>query len=326
MNTEWLWHSRELGFFTTKMTETELISEIKRKCESVSASHFDITIGDDCAVRKEILAGSRLVLSSDISIESVHFSQDYMTLAEIGYKSAITNISDIAAMGATPDFMLVSLAFPKSLTPEEILEIYDGIISASREYNTPVVGGDLSADDKIIISITIGGIANGRVLTRSGAKVGDNIWVSGNSGNSAAGLELLQNYGRKKAQSLDEKLVFEHIKPKAQINLGKYLQNNELVNSCIDISDGLAKEIREICHKSGVGAALENISNLTSNILHFFNGGEDYELLFTADKYFIPEFEDTKFTKIGRITSEKEIYFLENGTRKPFDFSGFEHF
>ena len=312
------------------MTETQLISEIKRKCESVSATQFDIAIGDDCAVRKEISCG-RLVLSSDISIEDVHFSQNYMTLAEIGYKSVITNISDIAAMGATPDFLQISLAGDSRY----FLEIYDGIISASREYNVPVVGGDLSKSDKIIISITIGGIAENRVLTRSGAKIGDNIWVSGNPGSSALGFELLQKYGREKAEEINKEAVSAHIKPKAQINLGKYLKNNELVNSCIDISDGVAKEIREICGKSGVGAWLalpasestsESRTRQAVSLQHFYTGGEDYELLFTADKSFIPKFENIKFTKIGEITAEKEIYLLENGIKKTLEFSGFEHF
>jgi len=296
------------------MSETDLIREIKKRCESVSAEHFDIAIGDDCAVRKEIFSGGRLVLSSDISIEGVHFSRDYMSLAEIGFKSAITNISDIAAMGAKPDFMLVSLAFPpKKVLPNDILEIYDGIIEASREYRVPVVGGDLSKSDKIIVSITIGGIAEGRVLTRSGAKAGDNIWVSGNVGLSALGLELLQKHGREKAQEINEKAVSAHIKPTAQIELGKYLQNNNLVNSCIDISDGVAKEIKEICEKSGVGAKIEN------NNKYFFSGGEDYELLFTADKSFIPQFENINFTKIGEITAEKKVCL-------PAEYSGFEHF
>ena len=291
------------------MSETDLIREIKKRSESVSATHFDIAIGDDCAVRKEIFSGGRLVLSSDISIEDVHFSCGYMTLSEIGYKSAITNISDIAAMGATPDFVLVSLAGDSKY----FLEIYDGIIEASREYNVPVVGGDLSKSQKLIISITIGGIAFGRVLTRSGAKAGDNIWVSGNPGLSALGLELLQKHGRKKAQEINESAVLAHIKPKAQVELGKYLKSNDLVNSCIDISDGVAKEIREICEKSSVGAKLEN------NNKYFFNGGEDYELLFTADKSFIPKQGIIPFTKIGEITAEKEVCL-------PADFLGFEHF
>jgi len=304
------------------MLESEIIDDIKILCQGVFDGNFDVVIGDDCAVRKRIDFGN-LLLSADISIEDVHFSQKYMSLYEIGYKSAISNLSDIAAMGATPDFFVVSLAFPVSFSKKDVLQIYEGIAVAAKEYQTPIVGGDLSKSDKIIVSITVGGISGKRILRRNGAKVGDNVWVCGFPGMSGLGFSLLQKHGRKEAERICGEAVAAHIYPKAQIKLGKYLANNELVHSCIDISDGVAKEIRTIAKESGVGARMFVPEE---NAGFFFNGGEDYELLWTADKSFKPVFEGVNFSKIGEITAEKEILLIENGVQKPFEFFGFEHF
>ena len=300
------------------MSETEIIKEIKKRCEQICDEKFEVLIGDDCAVRSKFT--QNLLLSADISIEDVHFSRKYMSLSEIGYKSTISNISDIAAMGGTPDFLIVSLGLPQN---DEVLPLYDGIISAAKEYCIPIVGGDLSKSEKIIVSITIGGMSEKRVLRRNGAKVGDNIWVSGFPGMSGLGLDLLQKHGRKKAHDLNEKAVVAHIRPKAQISLGKYLANNDLVHSCIDISDGVAKEIRSIVEESGVGA---QIFVYQQNGDLFLNGGEDYELLWTADKSFNPEFDGINFCKIGEITSEKEIFIVENNGKRQLATFGFEHF
>jgi len=304
------------------MLESEIIDDIKILCQGVFDGNFDVAIGDDCAVRKRIDSGN-LLLSADISIEDVHFSRKYMSLYEIGYKSAVSNLSDIAAMGATPDFFVVSLAFPASFSKRDVLQIYEGIAAASKEYRTPIVGGDLSKSDKIVISITIGGISGKRILRRNGAKTDDNVWVCGYPGMSGLGFSLLQKHGRKKAEKICGEAVWAHIHPKAQIELGKYLADNELVHSCIDISDGVAKEIRTIAKESGAGA---QIFFPKENAGFFFNGGEDYELLWTADKSFEPVFEGVNFSKIGEITAEKEILLIENGVQKPFEFFGFEHF
>ena len=304
------------------MSETEIIEEIKKRCKQISDKNFDVSIGDDCAVRKRETCGN-LLLSADISIEDVHFSRKYMSLFEIGYKSAVSNVSDIAAMGGTPDFFIISLAFPKSFSDEEILQLYDGIIAAAKEYCVSIVGGDLSKSDKIIVSITIGGISDKRILRRNGAKVGDDIWVSGFPGTSGRGLDLLQKYGREKAEEIDEKAVSAHIRPKARIKLGNYLANNKLVHSCIDISDGVAKEIRTIARESGVGAQIFVAAQYDD---FFFNGGEDYELLWTADKSFKPYFDGINFIKIGEIISGKEIFLLEGNEKRPFEEIGFEHF
>jgi thiamine-monophosphate kinase len=304
------------------MRETEIIDEIRIRCKRIPDKKFRVSIGDDCAVRKRINSGN-LLLSADISIEDIHFSRKYMSLHEIGYKSAVSNVSDIAAMGAAADFLLVSLAFPSSFSNNEILEIYDGIIAAGIEYNVPIVGGDLSVSEKIIVSISIGGISGKRILMRSGAKAGDNIWVSGFPGMSGLGLNLLQKYGRKEAERMNREAVIAHITPKAQIKLGMYLSNEKSVHSCIDISDGIAKEIRTIAEKSAVGA---EIFTPKENFEFFFCGGEDYELLFTADKSFNPIFENINFSKIGEIVRGNKIFIIENDKKRILDFSGFEHF
>lgn len=309
------------------MRELELIEEIKKRCEEIFAANFDLSIGDDCAIRKFINSGN-LLLSADICVEDVHFSRSYMSFFEIGYKSAVSNISDIAAMGGIPDFLIVTLAFPNTVSSDEILSLYDGIIAAAREYGVPVVGGDLSKSDKIIVSISVGGISQKRALKRSGAKPQDGIWVSGSPGMSGRGLSLLQKHGRKIAVQIDEKAVLAHVRPKAQVSLGNYLQANDLVTSCIDISDGVSKEILAITKASGVGAM---IFSHPEHDNFFFDGGEDYELLFTADKSFSPALEGVKLSKIGEITaiensSEDNVFLLENKQKIPLKFSGFAHF
>ncbi|NLE02228.1 MAG: thiamine-monophosphate kinase, partial [Fibrobacter sp.] len=180
-------------------SEYELIHTLQGVLGFQDNPAYDVAIGDDAAIR-QCQGAEKLVLTTDISVENVHFSLKTASLREIGYKAMVTNLSDCAAMGALPDSALVALTFPASLKDlkSAIAEIYSGFAEACDRWKFPVVGGDLSSGNQWVISITLIGksLPGSRILRRTGAKDGDLLWVSGFPGRSGAGLAALQKYGR----------------------------------------------------------------------------------------------------------------------------------
>ena len=257
-------------------------------------------IGDDAAVIAPA-AGRQIVLTTDLLAEGVHFDLKTASFEDVGYKAAIANLSDVAAMGARPEHLLVALALPHSTNRTDVLRLYKGLMAACRPSRVALIGGDTSASASgLFLSLTVTGSApSGSTLLRNGARAGDLIYVTGTLGDSLAGLRLLSREGRKAAARLDPSarrfLIARHRRPIAHCRLGQLLSRHRLASAAIDLSDGLSGDLRHICTQSKVGAAI-NISSLplspalrayaratrTDPAKLALQGGEDYELLFTV--------------------------------------------
>lgn len=287
------------------------------------------SIGDDAAVLD--FATKKVVVSTDLLIEGVHFDLSYMPLRHLGYKAVVVNVSDICAMNAKPTQITVSVAVSNRFPLEALEELFDGIALASKFYNVDVIGGDTTSSQKgLIISITAIGEANEEdIVYRNGAKANDLLVVTGDLGSAYMGLQVLEREKQvfqvnpNNQPDLDPYtyLIERQLRPEARHDIRELLEKLELKpTSMIDISDGLSSEIIHICKQSNVGCNLYeekipvdpqfinvceefNIDSTTVAI----NGGEDYELLFTIA---MEDFDKIKanpnFTVIGHIVQESE--------------------
>jgi thiamine-monophosphate kinase len=285
-------------------TEHALITELKSLL-LVHSPRYEVEIGDDAAVRKGDIS-DQIILTADLCVQDVHFRTEWMNFREIGYKAMITNLSDCASMGAAPESALIQLVFPKNdpALKEHIIQLYQGFNDACMRWNFPVIGGDLSAGNSWVIGITLLGCvpSRSRTLKRSGARNGDRLWVSSNSGESLAGLKCLQKWGRTHTPDQFRSLIDSHVRPEPQIELGLKLRENPAVHAMMDLSDGLAKDARTMGYESNLGVILNidssHISPLMIQLGKFLDsnpiewvlqGGEEYALLFAAAASFDPD-------------------------------------
>ena len=280
-------------------------------------------IGDDTAVIASS-PGRHLLLTTDLLAEDIHFRLETSTFEDIGYKAAVANLSDIAAMGGSPRYMLVALATPPTRTTSEIEQLYRGLMGACRPYGVELVGGDTSASRHgLFICITLTGtVAPGRALTRNGARPGDLIYVTGTLGDSLAGLKLLTDApDAPRLTGRDRRfLLARHQRPTPRIKEGQLLADLRLATSAIDLSDGLSGDLAHVCKQSGVGAEILSTALPLSPACRAYaaasgiepvglalEGGEDYELLFTVSPGNLPRIERLarrsgfQWTCIGRI-------------------------
>ncbi|MFR9603739.1 MAG: thiamine-phosphate kinase [Rikenellaceae bacterium] len=311
------------------MTEFGFIESIKTLFEGVPLNNFE-GIGDDCAVLP-IGQNDSLVFTSDMLVEDIHFTRSSISPFDLGHKSLSVNLSDVAAMGAQPTATLLSLSLPKALPEGWAAEFMRGYHSLSRKHGVALVGGDTTASTgQITINVTaIGKAPNTQIKRRSGAKVGDIIVVTGRLGDSAAGLKELL------AGDINSPLASIHYCPTPRIEEGVWLGQQPSVHAMMDISDGVASDIRHIISQSGVGARIDVESLPTQHSAQVaLCGGEDYELLFTVDPQEAVEvislFEEkfsTQITPIGEIIDNHNIMeWHANGLKIDSDFMGFRHF
>lgn len=234
--------------------------DITERIRLLSRKHSEIIlgIGDDCAIVRPPGSKKDLVITTDLSIEGVHFHAD-ASPAAAGAKALARGLSDIAAMGANPEYCFISLA---AANKRIIDHFYRGLLS----WDVPVAGGDLSRTDKIICDVTlVGSVPRDKALRRDGAKPGDGIYVSGPLGGFAA-----RGYRIPPV-------------PQPRVRFGLGLRGR--ASACIDLSDGLSRDLHRLCLASGVAAKLDEIPVAQGASLHdALHGGEDYELLFTAGK------------------------------------------
>jgi len=302
------------------MSEAEIIERLRKLFPA---------IGDDAAVVGE------QVITTDMLIEDVDFKRDY-PIESIARKSVAVNLSDLAAMGATPSFAVVSLGAPKWL---DIVKFMTEVQSAATKYSLEIVGGDLSRSEKLVISMAVIGRTK-RPLMRSGAKPGDRIYVSRPLGAAWAGLQLLQRPPAELSYALREiaeSMIARQLDPDPEVALGIALGGIDAVSACVDISDGLSTDLHHLCDASGVGAEIERNRipvfpdldragpqlgiDVRKAVLH---GGEEFALLFTST---MRESELSAKTQrpvyaIGRIIEG-------NGVRidgEPLAAGGFDHF
>ena len=297
----------------SKYGEFGLIKHLTKDLKHVQPSTKK-GVGDDCAVMD--FGTKRVLMTTDMLLEGIHFNLEYVPLKHLGYKAAVVNFSDIYAMNGTPTQITVSLGISKRFSVEDIEALYSGIRLACERYNVDLVGGDTcSSMTGLTISITCLGVAAAKdIVYRNGAKLNDLICVSGNLGTAYMGLQLLErelmvhrstNYGTNLSPSTGETegafegkeyLLERQLKPEARRDILEALRKAGVKpTAMMDVSDGLSSELLHICSQSGVGccvyedklpidyeaAALAEEMNLNI-VTCALNGGEDYELLFTC--------------------------------------------
>jgi len=296
-------------------------------------------IGDDAAAWQ---SGNRIQLvTTDTLVQSVHFDLSAITWEELGWKALAVNLSDVAAMGGIPNYSLLSLALPAQLKVKDVSEFINSFMHMASEFGVAIVGGNVATAPNTVITVTIIGYSKGKtMLQRSTASPGEQIAVTGYIGSSAAGLEMLKGktIPDRKARNI---LRQAHFKPMPRVEEGQILIEQG-VRTAIDISDGLVADLDHICESSKVNAKInmEQVPVHPVVTAHFPNsqelalsGGEDYELLFTADRATIARAKralSCPVTVIGDITEEElptRVLVLDSkGTIIPYKKRGWNHF
>ena len=332
-------------------SEDKLIARIAGAVPSIRgiggrrAGPLRLGIGDDAALLAS-RPGREWVLSCDQFLDGVHFHAETYPPDSVGYKSLVRATSDLAAMGAEPRYFLLALALPSARTGAWLTGFLRGMGRAARELGVKLVGGDTTRGSQISMSLTvIGEVGRGVAVTRSGARLGDAICVSGRLGRAALGLALMES--RVRASRALSRLLEPHLYPKIRIQLGAWLARHRVASAMMDISDGLSTDLARMCEASGVGAYLASeripsvtIPNAAERALRghrldalqmALHGGEDYELLFTVPRKNLkrlqgaPGYADIK--QIGEIVRGKEVTLNEtNGSKRPLVAQGWDPF
>lgn len=317
--------------------ELALLKEIQKRFRG-RAKDIVAGIGDDCAVvipRKE-----KLLLTTDMMVEGVHFDLAFTTYFQLGFKTISVNVSDIFAMGGSPRFVLLDIAAPEGTHEDSVDSFLKGVEKALRRYRITLVGGDLSASDALVVSATLIGYAQRPVL-RSGARPGDKIYITGNLGDSACGLELLKRIKRPVSLETGEKihtpLGWSTMRPLLERHLLTEARDPAGIaagaSAMIDVSDGLFIDLYRLCEESRVGARIYIAQlPLSAQMIRAASylgkepdvlatsGGEDYELLFTAS----PRRRVNAFC-IGEITDSKRVVVERDGSERPISPEGYQH-
>lgn len=263
------------------LRETKLVDRIRRMAGGATGNRAVVrAIGDDCALLR-VRTGFQLLVTTDLCIEQVHFRREWHPAKSVGHRCLARGLSDIAAMGGEPLACFLSLGLPPTLPQSWVDAFLHGLHDLARRFKVQLAGGDTSSAKHITADIiVVGQVPAGKALLRSGARPGDRIYVTGNLGGSAAILKRL--YQREKIQAAKSR---GHFYPSPRIEAGRWLRQQGLASSMIDLSDGLSVDLAHICEESRV-SAIVYADHLPvakgSDIALALHGGEDYELLFTA--------------------------------------------
>lgn len=328
------------------IAEQAVIRRIRRG--TVPAAGVTVGIGDDCAVL-EPTPGHRLLATTDLLLEDVHFRRRYAEPADIGWKALAVNLSDIAAMGGRPRWALVALALPAETTVEEVDAFYEGARALGSRHAVAIVGGDTTASPAgWFVNVTVLGEA-ATPLLRSGARPGDVIAVTGPLGRSAAGLAVLEGPGAPEGidAAARAEVTAAHLRPRPRVIEGKWLGEAGQVTAMIDLSDGLATDLARIAEESGVHCRVDidrlPIDPSTRDVARALRadalawatgGGEDYELLLTCEPQALGRLQEgleratgTRLHTIGVVTVPGAgISFVDARGHQVPATAGFEHF
>lgn len=320
--------------------EFGFIERIRGAVAKLEGSGVRLGIGDDCAVL-ELPAGQVLLTSTDLLIEEIHFRSDWSDWRALGGKCVSVNVSDVAAMGGSPRHLYLGLAIPATMAMDDLDAFLAGFLDCASNYGAVLVGGDTCrSPGPLMISVTVeGAVPADQVVTRSGARPGDAIYVSGTLGGSALALQRLQSN-----RPVADELAHCHHRPQARVALGRALAEAYLPSAMIDVSDGLLADLGHILDASVVGARVEQALLPLSPEFHqvlfeepalfelALSGGEDYELLFTvpADKEHLLAalVADVPITRIGTVIAAEQGFLLIDGAGRvrPVKAKGFNHF
>jgi len=339
------YNAEALGARGMEISEDTLIGRIRRRIPSAEGGLLRLGIGDDAAVLRPT-PGADWVITCDQFLEDVHFLAATHPPEAVGYKALARATSDIAAMGARPQFFLLSLVIPKERTGRWLDRMLAGMARAARQYGLRLAGGDTAQSPaghpKIGLNITvIGSAERGDGLRRSGAQAGDAIFVSGRLGAAQLGLELILHGLHRERRW--KRLLAPHYFPAICLELGQWLARRRLASAMMDISDGLSIDLHRLCQSSGVGARIHvesvpcvavpgELQALKLDALNLaLDGGEDYALLFTVPKRWaarIPRtFRGTELTRIGEIVRGRGVRLVTaDGKASPLEPRGWDHF
>ena len=334
------------------MNEFDFIEQLRAKAGDSNTPELSLGIGDDAAIIKQF-SGRDTLVTSDLLVEDIDFRRDSSPPHLLGHKALAVSLSDIAAMGGRPRWAVLSLGVPEDIWNSDfVTQFYEGLFGLARRYDVQLIGGDLSrTTGKIIIDSTvIGECASGQAVLRKGAQVGDQLFVTGSLGGSAAALRLLerglhlkQNQMNDEAESI-EQLLLCHLRPEPRVGWGLVLGEEGLASAMIDISDGLSSDIHHLCDESRVGALVESariprnehVTALCGRraldpLMLALHGGEDFELLFTVrpgDVARLPSRVDgVPISYVGDIVEESgKIQIIEKDRIWNLEPGGFEHF
>lgn len=288
-------------------------------------------IGDDAAIVC-VNRGCELVITTDTMVEGKHFSTRAPAYG-IGYKLMASNLSDIAAMGASPRWATLNLTL-NVLNQSWLEEFSNGLLECAQKHNVTLIGGDTTRGNCLNVSIQlIGEVPNDKAMLRNGAKADDKVFVTGVVGNAACALSFLQkqNFHHDDLSAAQYSALYM---PQSRIDFA--IELREIANAAIDISDGLLNELETICAASNVGAVLQldNVPfNNGINIEQAITGGEDYELLFTLpdklvnDVNLLSKKHNCTISEIGKITNSKTVEIYQGNQVMPYPkYSGYDHF
>ena len=318
-----------------------------------------VGMGDDAAVYRVGGAGSEgpsrvHVITTDALVEGVHFDRTYVPLRALGWKAIAVNVSDVAAMNARPLYATVALGLPNNLSVEGAEALYHGIAQACERYGMAVVGGDVTASARLMLSVTVVGEAlEDEVVTRAGAQPGDLLCVTGDLGGAAAGLRVL-TAGKKAHESGDgapnapldlrefAAVVERQLMPQARLDrVETWRDAGVRPTSLIDVSDGLASEAHHLSQAGTVGLVLDGgllpVHVQTALVAQRFDeraeafvlyGGEDYELLFTLPEADAPKLAPDTYAVVGQVVEPDEgvVLRLPDGNRVPLMAGGYKHY
>ena len=340
------------------MNEFDFIKRLRERSTQPDARSSSLVsgIGDDAAVFA-VTSGRQQVVTTDLLVEDIDFRRTTTRPDLLGQKALAVSLSDIAAMGATPRYALLSIGFPEEIWRSDFPHrFYEGLFGLADAYHVALIGGDISrSPEKIVIdSIILGDCALGKAVLRSTATPGDHIFVTGTLGGAAAGLRLMERGATLRAEENDEDgeserqrinyLLLRQLRPQPRVGWGIFLGEQQLATAMIDLSDGLSSDLNHLCDESEVGATIEAarlpiepvVTELSGRraldpLMLALNGGEDFELLFTVrpgNLSRLPKRVDgVPITYIGDVQERSSGVVLGEGQRRwPLQAGGWVHF
>jgi thiamine-monophosphate kinase len=296
-----------------KYGELALIEQIRRAAQKLPRSRgVRLGIGDDCAILAPP-AGCEVVVTTDFSLEGRHFLRDRHPAESVGHRVLARGLSDLAAMGATPLAAFLSLAVPRVVARDArwMEGFLGGLMALARATGTPLAGGDTSESpvDRVLADIVLlGAVPAGKALRRDGAQVGDGIYVTGKLGGAA--VELGRVLAAKRRLRVDAAGEHPHFFPQPRLAQGLALRGR--ATACVDLSDGLSTDLGHLCVASGVGAEIDLAAlplAVGASVAMALDGGEDYELLFTAsaERPMPKRLRGVAVTRVGTVTRAKRV-------------------
>jgi thiamine-monophosphate kinase len=339
--------------------ERALIERIRRRVPAAPPALI-VGIGDDAAVAAPD-RGALQVLTTDALVEGIHFDRRFSTPADIGYKALAVNVSDVASMGGAPRFALLSLMLPVHTTVAEVDGLLDGLLELAAQTRVSLAGGNITrSPGPLVVDVTVvGSVKPRKILTRGGARAGDLLYVTGQIGAAAAGLEWLRQETVQsqeapapveafRARPVDPGMaecVSRHCRPEPRARVGALLGRTRAASACMDLSDGLADAITQLSCASRTGAAIDAallpihpaardwfMREGADAVAAAVAGGDDYELLFAVPRRtrsrlrsVLREARGVQLTCIGEVTADRSVGLARDGRVEPLP-SGFVHF